>query len=92
MMALIPLMKKMIHKMKNPTNDFTDPAIADYLNELVNTTITATAFRDHNIQQSFEVTLVITGLQLSNITLDTFDFGALEDSRLTNERSVEIPF
>ena len=77
---------------ENPANDFTDPTIADFLNDLVSNTVSATAFRDHNIQQKFEVVLEITGLQLSNITIDSFDFGILEDSRLTNERTVEIPF
>jgi hypothetical protein len=77
---------------ENPTNDFTDPAIADYLNELVSTVVVATAYRDHNIQQNFKVDLEITGLQLSNITIDSFDFGTLIDPRLTNERIVEIPF
>jgi len=77
---------------ENPTNDFTDPAIADYLNDLVSNLVPAIAYRDHIIQQNFEVTLEITGLQLSTITLDYFDFGTLEDSRLTNERVVEIPF
>ncbi|MFD2824739.1 hypothetical protein ACFS5M_13735 [Lacinutrix iliipiscaria] len=77
---------------ENPSNDFTDPTIADYLNPLVSNTVAATAYRDHNIEQTFEVALIITGLQLSNITIDEFDFGTLEDSRLTNERTVEIPF
>jgi len=77
---------------ENPANDFTDPTIADYLNDLVNTSVPATAYRDHDVQQNFEVTMEITGLSLPNITYDTFDFGTLEDSRLTNERTVEIPF
>ena len=77
---------------QNPANDFTDPAVADYLNDLINTTVPAVAYRDHSIQQNFEVELIITGLQLSNITIDTFDFGTLVDTRLTDERIVEIPF
>ena len=62
------------------------------LNDLVSNLVPATAYRDHIIQQNFEVTLEITGLQLSTITLDYFDFGTLEDSRLILERVVEIPF
>ncbi|MGB1308485.1 MAG: hypothetical protein ACPG6B_06220 [Oceanihabitans sp.] len=78
---------------QNPTNDFTDPAIADFLNPIVSTTIAATAYRVHDIQQKFEVKLVITGLSLSNIIIvDPYNFGSLEDSRLNQERSVIIPF
>ena len=77
---------------QNPANDFTDPTIADYLNDVITDTVAATAYRDHNVQQNFEINLVITGVQLSTITIDEFNFGSLQDSRLTQERTVEIDF
>jgi len=78
---------------QDPTNDFTDPTVgADYLNNNVSTTVTATAYRDHDIQQTFEVTLEIINLELPSITYDYLDFGTLEDDSLIKERTVEIPF
>ncbi|QRM90511.1 hypothetical protein FG167_15145 [Lacinutrix sp. WUR7] len=82
---------------QDPSNDFTstnpdDDDLADYLNPDVANTVPATAYRDHDIQQTFEVTLIITSLELPSITYDDLDFGTLEDDSLIDERTVEIPF
>ncbi|MDO6597514.1 hypothetical protein Q4512_11355 [Oceanihabitans sp. 2_MG-2023] len=82
---------------EDPSNDFTstNPAItvADFLNAEVANTVLATAYKDHDIQQTFEVTVEITSLELpSNVTFDYLDFGTLEDDSLIDERTVEIPF
>lgn len=77
---------------QNPANDFTDPTIADYLNPVVETTVTATAYREHVIQQEFTVTLVIKEVRLPTIDLDEFDFGTLEDSRLQSTRILTPDF
>ncbi|MBU2940331.1 hypothetical protein KO494_12365 [Lacinutrix sp. C3R15] len=77
----------------DPSNDFTNPEIADYLNfSIDDDSITTTAYRDHDIQQTFEVTLEIINLELPSITYDYLDFGTLEDDNLEDERTVEIPF
>jgi len=73
---------------QNPTNDVTNNAIGpDYLNDEISSTVPATAYREHIIQQSYEVSLVITNLQLPNITQDVFDFGTLNDSATTSSRT-----
>ncbi len=77
---------------QDPSNDFTNPAIPDYLNPLVNTTVPATAYRDHTIKQFFKVTLELFSLTLSTITYDYLDFGTLEDASLNKTRVEEIPF
>ena len=77
---------------ENPANDFTNPEIADYLNNEVTTTVAATAYREHDIQQSFDVQLLIENLQLPNITQDTFYFGTLEDSSTSNIRKITPEF
>ena len=77
---------------ENPANDFTDPAIADYLNPLVSTTVLATAYRPHTIQQNFKIELIIEDVSFSTINQDFFDFGELQDSRLTSTRLITPEF
>lgn len=81
---------------ENPADDDstgTAPFLPDYLDNTVTAILPATAYRDHTIQQTFQVALAITGLNLSNITIiDPFSFGELEDDRLLKERTVEIDF
>ena len=79
---------------EDPSNDFTstNPAVtvADYLNPDRADTVTATGHRDHDVQQTFKVTLEITSLELPSITYDFIDFGTLEDSSLISDRTVVI--
>jgi hypothetical protein len=77
---------------ENPANDFTDPTIADYLNPVVNSTVPATAYRAHIIQQEFTLTLLIDDVRLPTIDLNEFDFGALDDSRLQSTRILTPDF
>lgn len=77
---------------QNPANDFTNPEIADYLNPEVSTTVLATAYRPHAIQQNFTIALVIYSVQFSNITQEEFDFGTLQDSRMTSSRIITPEF
>lgn len=73
---------------KNPANDITNSDIgADYLNPAVANTVTATEYRDHNITQTYTVTLTISNFDLTLISLDQFDFGILEDSNLSKTRT-----
>ncbi len=71
---------------ENPANDFTDPTIADYLNPLVATTVIATAYRPHVIQQNFTISLLVEDILFPTLTKSVFDFGTLEDSRLISTR------
>ena len=76
----------------NPANDFTDPAIADYLNPDVASTVPASAYRAHTIRQEFTVELIVEDVSFPTINQDLFDFGSLEDSRLTSTRLVTPEF
>lgn len=77
---------------ENPANDFTDPTIADYLNPIVNSTVDATAYRTHIIQQDYTITLVVTDVRFDNLDQDEFDFGTLENSLLESTRLVTPDF
>ena len=73
---------------ENPTNDVTNNEIGpDYLNMEVANIVPAVAYRTHTIQQSYEVTLIVSNLQLDNITQDVFDFGTLQDSATSSSRT-----
>ncbi|NMH86075.1 hypothetical protein [Flavivirga algicola] len=78
---------------KNPANDITNGDIgADYLNPDVATEVVATEYRDHNISQTYTVTLKISNFDLTLISLDEFDFGVLQNSKLTTTRKGEPVF
>ncbi|WP_303315496.1 hypothetical protein Q4Q34_15000 [Flavivirga abyssicola] len=76
----------------NPANDITIGTTPDYLNPDVSTSVVAIAYRDHNITQTFTVSLTISNFDLTLISLDIFDFGILQDSRLTKTRKGEPVF
>ncbi|WP_052467156.1 hypothetical protein [Psychroserpens damuponensis] len=62
----------------NPQNDVTDPNIgADYLNIGVATSVLATEYRVHNIQQTYTISIEIVSIQLPNLTQYFFNFGEL---------------
>ena len=78
---------------QNPANDRTDPTIADYLNPVVNSTVPATAYRTHIIDEIFRVELVVTDIEFPTLVQDEFDFGTLiDDERLQSTRLVTPEF
>jgi hypothetical protein len=82
---------------RNPANDITNSDIgADYLNPAVATTVPAAAFREHTILQTYAVTLKLTGISLPFLSLETLDFGSLEnvqgEESLTNSRKITPAF
>ena len=77
---------------ENPANDFTNPNFADYLNDQVATTVAATAYRAHEISQTFNVNVLVEDVSFQTLNQDTFDFGLLEDSRTTKTRNVTPDF
>ncbi len=77
---------------QNPTNDITDHDIdADYLNDQVSETLSATAFREHTIEQIFTITVVVSGFSFPNLNQDEVDFGTL-DPAPTSERTLTPDF
>ena len=77
---------------QNPTDDITDNSIgADYLNDQVSETITATAFREHTIEQTFTITATITDFELYPLTQSEYAFGTL-DPTPTSERTLTPDF
>ncbi|WP_142785663.1 hypothetical protein [Changchengzhania lutea] len=76
----------------NPGNDITNGEIPDYLNAEVVTTVEATAYREHTIVLSYQVSLIISNFDLQLISQDVFDFGTLDDSRLNTTRKVTPTF
>lgn len=77
----------------NPANDITNSDIgADYLNPAVAETVLATAYRTHNISQTYVVLLYITEISLSTLSQVELDFGILNDSSLSDSRTVTPDF
>ena len=79
-------------KDQNPSNDTSLNGIADYLNKEVATMVPASAYREHNIFQTYLVTLTVSNFDLQIISLDAFDFGILENSALSTIRKKTPPF
>ncbi|MGJ5640887.1 hypothetical protein [Formosa sp. S-31] len=78
---------------QNPTNDITYSSVgADYLNPDVATTVKATAYREHTIEQSYEVDVQLTNIQLPGVSQDVFELGTLEDSSSSKKRYVTPEF
>ncbi len=77
---------------QNPRDDTTSGDLNDYLNPDVSTEVVATEYRDHNITQTYTVTLKISNFDLTLISLDEFDFGNLQDSKLTKTRKGDPVF
>ncbi|MEJ6791855.1 MAG: hypothetical protein QNK89_03725 [Lacinutrix sp.] len=66
---------------QNPANDIDNNTVGpDYLNNVVTNNVPATAYREHTIQQSFQITLTLTGITLSVLTQDVLDFGTLSST------------
>lgn len=71
----------------NPLNDVSDTstdAVADYLNPDIMTTVPATSYRTHVIQQTYTISLLIENLSLPNIVQQEFNFGTLNDASITS--------
>lgn len=78
---------------ENPTNDVTNNEVgADYLNAEIATTVTATAYREHKITQTYEVSMFVENIDLEIIAQDVFDFGTLSDSATSSTREVTPDF
>lgn len=80
---------------QNPADDKSDvnnPDTPDYLNDQKSITVTATAYREHSIKQTFTVLLTISNIVLQNLTQDSFDFGSLESSSLSTTRTITPDF
>ncbi|MBD0822893.1 hypothetical protein [Aestuariibaculum marinum] len=74
----------------NPANDITNPdAGPDYLNPEVNTTVSATSYRAHNITKAYKVTLTVYDIDLRVISFDVLEFGTLDDSEISNSLKSE---
>ncbi|MFL0354511.1 hypothetical protein [Xanthomarina sp. GH4-25] len=77
---------------QNPSNDYTNPNIADYLNPQVATVVDATAYRPHNIEQTYVVTLKVDSISFPTLNQDNFDFGLLQNSGTSDTRTVTPDF
>jgi hypothetical protein len=82
---------------QNPLDDFTDTNpdnanIPDFLNTNVANTVPATAYREHQIQQTFIIQLTLNNIQLETLTQDVFDFGTLNSSVTSNTRTLTPDF
>ena len=69
---------------QNPKDDISDitSGIADYLNPAVQETKPAIAYREHIKTKSYLVTLRVSNFDLTIISFDVLDFGALNDSAI----------
>lgn len=80
---------------QRPNNDITDSEIgADYLNPAIANTVDATAYRQHSIEQTYQVSLTINDIDLSFLEEETLDFGILSDDSLGSTLSgtrIETP-
>ncbi|MDW5288379.1 hypothetical protein [Formosa sp. PL04] len=78
---------------QNPANDITFSSVGpDYLNPDVATTVPATAYRQHTIEQSYDVTTVLTNIQLPGVSQEVFYFGTLDDSATTSQLYITPAF
>ena len=78
---------------QNPANDITYSSIGpDYLNPEVATIVPATAYRQHTIEQVYNVNTILTNIQLPGVSQDVFDFGTLDDSATTSQLYVTPAF
>lgn len=79
---------------ENPLNDISNSNIGpDFLNANVNTTVAASAYREHNISKSYLVRLVVSEISLEFLAQEEFDFGVLTgSSQLSGGRQVTPDF
>lgn len=77
---------------ENPSNDYTNPNLADYLNPQVATIVLATDYRVHTIKQTYEVSLIVDSISFPTLNQNVFDFGLLQDTRTSSSRTVTPDF
>ncbi|MDU8887149.1 hypothetical protein RXV94_13340 [Yeosuana sp. MJ-SS3] len=78
---------------QNPTNDVTNNEVGpDYLNQEIIEVVPATAYREHSIKQTYEVTMIVENIDLEVLSQDILDFGTLSNSATTNTRIVTPDF
>ena len=78
----------------NPENDITNGTlgIADYLNPEVAIVVSETAYRQHTIYQTYNVSAQVRDISLSFLSQELLDFGILNDAITTNSRKETPPF
>lgn len=70
---------------QNPLDDITNSnAGPDFLNSSVTTAVPATQYREHNISREFTIRLVVSGIGLSFLSQEEFNFGSLEGSNVNS--------
>lgn len=75
---------------QNPMNDETNSGEGpDYLNPNVSTTVTAVAFRTHNVVRDFTIQVDLEEINLSFLTQQEYDFGSIE---LTESTTRDVTF
>ena len=75
---------------QNPTNDVTNNEVGpDYLNPdtAPDPPVPATAYREHSILQTFEISMIIENIDLEILSQDVFDFGTLNDAATVSTRT-----
>lgn len=78
---------------QNPTNDISNNTVGpDYLNPLVSTSVPATAYRVHSINQEFVVRLNLENLTFEVVTQQFLNFGTLDDASTTKTRTITPTF
>jgi len=78
---------------QNPTNDVSNNEVgADYLNSEITEVVPATAYREHSIKQTYEVTIIVENIDLEVLSQDVLDFGTLSDGATTDTRTVTPDF
>ncbi|NQX86916.1 MAG: hypothetical protein HRT67_13635 [Flavobacteriaceae bacterium] len=76
---------------QNPINDETEEGTPDYLNPSVQSTVAATAYREHTIEQTFTIHVEISNFILYPLSQDSLDYGTLTPSP-TEERKITPDF
>lgn len=72
---------------QNPLDDITDTTFGpDYLNNNVIISVPATAYRSHDISQTFTINLTFSNITFPTIIYDIFEFGVLNNSATTATR------
>lgn len=90
--GVLTINEENVNQDQNPSNDYTNPNLADYLNPDVATSVPATAYRVHNINQTYEVLLIVEDISFSTLNQDTFNFGILQNPNTTSIRAVTPEF
>lgn len=78
---------------QNPLNDILDPNVGpDYLNPNINSTVPATKYKIHTIQQTYEVSVVVENIAFPTLSQTMLDFGTLTSAQTSSTRNPETVF